>query len=90
MHDLLLAKEILDELGKIAKEKKISNIKSVGIEIGTVALAHDEFEEHAEDITLENLEFNLKNIAQNTPFKEVVFKLKKISGNNWKITDIEV
>lgn len=90
MHDFILAKEIIDELKIIAQEKDMKKIKSVNIEIGQIALAHDGFEEHLEDISVENLKFGLENIAKNTPFEKTDFKIKKISGDNWKITDIEL
>ncbi len=90
MHDFLLAKEIIDELKIIAQEKKLENICSVNVEIGTIALAHDGFEEHTEDISLENLEFGLESIAKNTEFKDTKFNIKKVSGENWRITDVEV
>jgi Zn finger protein HypA/HybF involved in hydrogenase expression len=90
MHDFLLAKEIVDELRKISQEKGLKKIKSVTVEIGQVALAHDDLPEHAEDVSLENLKFGLESIAKNTDFKDVSFDIKKISGENWKITNIEV
>jgi Zn finger protein HypA/HybF involved in hydrogenase expression len=88
MHDFLLAKEIIDEILKIAKDKKLANIKSVKLEIGSVSLSHDNFPEHAEDINLENLRFGLENIAKNTLLKEAKFDIKKAKGINWSIINI--
>lgn len=112
MHDFLLAKEIIDELKKIAQEKGLDKVyphtknalfkpqknhdnfgvgvKSVSIEIGSISLAHDGHPEHTEDISLSNLEFGLKSIAKGTVFENTNFKMKKVNGDNWKITDIEV
>ena len=90
MHDFLLAKEIINKVLEIAKEKNLANVKGVSIEIGSVALAHDDFPEHAEDISLENLEFGLKNIAKNTILKGTKFIISKFKGKSWKIVDIEV
>lgn len=90
MHDFLLAKEIIDELKKIVAEKKLKRIKRVFVEIGSVALAHDGFAEHTEDISEENLAFGLDSIAKKSGFPGVEFRIAKKSGNNWKITDIEV
>jgi Zn finger protein HypA/HybF involved in hydrogenase expression len=90
MHDFLLAKEIIDELKNIAQKKGLNQPKTVSIEIGIISLAHDGFSEHIEDISLENLEFGLKSIAKGTIFEYTEFKIKKVEGNNWKITDIEV
>lgn len=90
MHDFILAKEIIDELKIISQEKKLEKIRSVNVEIGTIALAHDGFEEHTEDISLENLQFGLESIAKNTEFVGVKFNIKKVVGENWKITNIEI
>jgi len=90
MHDFILAKEIIDELGAIIKEKKLESVKKVNIEIGLVSLAHDGHAEHTEDISVENLQFGLMSIIKNTPLEKVEFEIKKVVGDNWKIMDIEV
>jgi Zn finger protein HypA/HybF involved in hydrogenase expression len=90
MHDLMLAKEIIDEITKIAEEKKLTGIKNVRLEIGSVALAHDGIEEHSEDIDIENLRFHLDNIALIKGLNGTHFEIKKIPGENWKIAGIEV
>jgi Zn finger protein HypA/HybF involved in hydrogenase expression len=90
MHDFLLAKEIVDELKKIVAEKKIEKLKKVTIELGSVVMAHDGHPEHAEDISLENLNFGLKSIAKESVFQETEFEIKKIEGDSWKIIEIEV
>lgn len=90
MHDFLLAKEIVDEVLKIAFEKNLQNIRSVSVSIGAVALSHDGFPEHTEDISLENLEFGLKSIAAKTALKNTKFIIYKTDGDNWQITNIEV
>ena len=89
MHDFLLAKEIVDELNVIMAEKKIVKIKKVSLEVGLISLAHDEYPEHAEDISVENLQFGLENIAKNTPLEDVKFTIKKIAGSNWRIVSIK-
>lgn len=90
MHDWMLAKQIINELVKIAKDKKMDKIKRVNIEAGNVALAHDVFLEHSDDINIENLAFGLKNLSKNTVFENAKFEIKEVSGNAWKITDIEI
>ncbi|HAI74150.1 MAG TPA: hypothetical protein DCS28_01130 [Candidatus Moranbacteria bacterium] len=90
MHDFLLAKEIIDELKKIAVEKKIENIKKVSLGIGLISLAHDGHSEHTEDVSMENLEFGLKNISKNTPFENTEFEIKKTAGNSWKIISVKI
>jgi len=90
MHDFILAKEIIDELSNIAREKKLGNIKKVSLEIGMISLAHDGYPEHTEDISIENLEFGIRSISKDTIFKNVEFIIKKVAGNYWKIINIEV
>jgi Zn finger protein HypA/HybF involved in hydrogenase expression len=90
MHDFLLAKEIFDATVKIVAEKKLENIKMVHLEIGSVSLAHDDMPEHTEEISVENLEFALKEISQNTPLAAGEYSIKKVPGESWKITEIEV
>ncbi len=90
MHDFLLAKEIIDELKAIQQKKNVSQIKKVYVEIGSITLSHDGLPEHTEDISLENLEFGLKSITKNSDFEKVDFSIKKVAGDNWKITNIEL
>lgn len=90
MHDFLLAKEIVDEVLKIAFEKNLKDIQSVSVSVGNIALSHDGMLEHTEDISLENLQFGLKSIAKKTVLKNTEFIIYKTGGGNWKITNIEV
>jgi len=90
LHDWILAKEIIGEVEKIIQEKGLSKPKKVNLEIGSISLSHDGMPEHAEDISLENLEFGLESIAKNTILSGVKFGIKKVKGENWKIADIEV
>ena len=90
MHDFLLAKEIIDEILRIAKEKKLASIKNVSLEIGSVSLAHDGFPEHMEDISIDNLKFGLENIAKDTLLKGVKFDIKRVKGDKWRIVNITI
>lgn len=89
MHDFLLAKEIIDEILKIVEEKKLSRISKVFLEIGQISLAHDGFDEHVEDVSIDNLRFGIGNIIRGTILEEAEFDIKKISGENWKLTNLE-
>jgi Zn finger protein HypA/HybF involved in hydrogenase expression len=84
----MLAKEIVDEVLKIVKEKKLSEISSVSLEIGQIALAHDGYAEHVEDISIENLQFGINAIAKGTLLEKTKFDIMKVQGENWKITEI--
>jgi Zn finger protein HypA/HybF involved in hydrogenase expression len=90
MHDFLLAKEIISKLSDIVWEKKIKKVKKVYLEVGQIAMAHDGHPEHLEDISIENLEFGLKNIAKGTNLEKAQFFIQKVEGDSWKIADIEV
>ena len=90
MHDFLLAKEIIEEIAKVANERKLVNVKSVSLEIGSISLSHDNLPEHTEDINLDNLRFGLKSIAPKYGLDKAKFDIKKVAGDSWKITDIEV
>lgn len=90
MHDFLLAKEIIDELGRIAKENKLSKIASVKLEIGDISMSHDGHPEHLEEINLENLRFGLEGIAKNSDiFAGTEFLMNKAEGGNWRIVSID-
>jgi len=89
MHDFLLAKEIIDKILEIAKEKKLSKISKVSVEIGQIALAHDGFDEHVEDISIDNLRFGLENIAKNTVLEGAKFDIDKIEGKSYNIVSVE-
>lgn len=90
MHDFLLAKQIIDKVLDIAKEKKLKNISGVVLEVGSISLSHDGFPEHVEDISVENLKFGLRNIAKGTVLKNANFTIKKVQGEDWKIADISI
>ena len=89
MHDFLLAKQIIDDLKKIAKDKGLNKISGAKIEIGQIALAHDGFDEHIEDISVENLVFGLESIAKGTIAEGAEFKITKTKGENYNIVSIE-
>ena len=91
----MLAKEIIDELLVIAKEKNIKHIKTVSLEIGTGSIPRDhqhahEHAEHLDELNMENVQFGLESVARNTALKDVKFKITKVEGNSWRIVGIEV
>jgi Zn finger protein HypA/HybF involved in hydrogenase expression len=94
MHDFILAKEIIDAVLEIASEKKLENIQSVSLEIGTGSVPHDhqhgDHDEHFDELNIENVQFGIEGIAKDTILKDTKFEIKKITGNNWKITNIKI
>lgn len=89
MHDFMLAKEIVDEVNRIVKEKNLSKIDNVSLEIGQIALAHDSYEEHVEDISIENLQFGISAIIKGSLLEKTIFEIKKTTGEHWRIVAIE-
>jgi len=89
MHDFMLAKEIVDDIMKIVKSEKLSQIEYVNLEIGQIALAHDGHEKHTEDISIDNLKFGIKNIVKGTILERTKFNIKKVKGDHWHLTEIE-
>jgi len=75
MHDLHLANQIVKIANEYAKGKKIKNIT---IELGDIL-------EHGENITPENLQYNINLILP-----KVNVKIFKIQGNHWKLKEISV
>jgi len=89
MHDFLLAKEIVGEVLAVAKEKGLSKVEKVSVEIGLIAMAHDGHAEHTEDISIENLQFGISAIAKGTILEKTIFEIKKVAGEHWKLVEIE-
>jgi len=85
MHDLMLAKEIIDKLMEVAEDKKAAKIRSASLEIGNIAHG-----DHLENVDLDNLIFLLKSITPKYSLDKAKFNIKKTTGDSWKITDIEV
>lgn len=89
MHDFMLAKEIVDDIMKIVKSEKLSQIEYVTLEIGQIALVHDGHDKHVEDISIDNLKFGIKSIVKGTILEKTRFNIKKIKGDHWHLTEIE-
>ena len=93
MHDFLLAKEIVDSVLLIAKEKNLERIKTVSLEIGAGSIPHNhqhEHDEHLDELDMDNVQFGLASIAKNTILKDTKFEIKKIEGGDWKIINLEI
>jgi len=82
MHDLMAAQEILRKALEVAREKKLKKITKIVVELGTVI-------DHDEEITEENISFNLKNLAKGTLAEEAEVVVQKVSGNHYALTEME-
>jgi Zn finger protein HypA/HybF involved in hydrogenase expression len=77
MHDFHLADQIVKIAKEYAVKNNLSQINKIMIELGDII-------EHGENISPENLEFNIKLLLP-----EVAVSIKKIKGDTWKLVSIE-
>ena len=83
MHDIMLAKEILDTAIKQAKKNKLKIISKIVLGLG-------KFVEHNEEILPENLRQNFNLLAKNTMAEKAELIIKKINKLNiWQLEEIE-
>ena len=75
MHDLHLANQIVELARQRARGKKI---KSIAIELGDIL-------EHGENITPENLRYNI-----NLLLPDANVQIDKIEGDSWRLKEILV
>ncbi len=77
MHDFHLADQIVKLVKEHAAKSGLSNITKIVIELGSII-------EHGEQISPENLEFNIKLMM---PVQQV--EIAPIPGDAWKLVSIE-
>jgi Zn finger protein HypA/HybF involved in hydrogenase expression len=82
MHDLHEADKILKIILEYAQKNKLHKVTKAVVELGSVI-------EHGDEINPENLEFNIKMLAQKTPAAGLAIKIKKVKGESWVLKEIE-
>jgi len=82
MHDLHAADQILKLALDKANEHNLLRIKKIEIELGSIV-------EHGEEINPDNLKFNLRLLAKNTPADKAEIVIKTVKGFNWRLVEIE-
>lgn len=82
MHDLHAADQILKLALDKANEHNLLRIKKIEIELGSIV-------EHGEEINPDNLRFNLRLLAKNTPADKAEIVIKTVKGFNWRLVEIE-
>jgi len=82
MHDLHEANKILKVILDYAQQNKLEKVTKAKIELGSVI-------EHGDEISPENLEFNLKILAKNTLAEGMNVEIKKVKGESWVLKEIE-
>lgn len=97
MHDFLLAKEIVDAALAAAEENKLGSVKSVSLEIGGASVPHNHHHDHDhahdghfDELDMENVRFGIESVAKGTVLEKAEFKIKRVDGSSWKITEMEV
>ncbi|MBU3924705.1 hydrogenase maturation nickel metallochaperone HypA [Patescibacteria group bacterium] len=88
MHDLLAAKDIIDEVVENANKNNLKKISKVFIELGNKEYSHGNHS-HIDIIEPENLEFNLKLAAKNTVAENAKFIIKKSDIPDILVKEIE-
>jgi len=81
MHDLHLANQILKLILGYAQKNKLNKVTGATIELGEIV-------EHGSEIAPENLEFNLKMLAQETLAEGLNVVIRKVKGDSWVLKEI--
>jgi len=98
MHDFHLAQQVLKIVLEYAEKNNLKSIKKIELELGSIldlpatpehAHACDGGRGHGEYISPENLIFNFNLLSKNTIAQNAELKIKKISGENWKLVLID-
>ena len=82
MHDFHEADRILKLVLEYAAKNKLKKVKRIVIELGGVW-------EHGEEISPENLKYNIKLLSKNTPAEGAETIINRIKGNAWVLKEIE-
>ena len=82
MHDLHEANKILKVILDYAQKNKLVRVTKAVIELGSVI-------EHGDEISSENLEFNLLMLAKNTVAQGMEVKIEKVKGESWVLKEIK-
>lgn len=82
MHDLHEADKILKIILNYAEKNKLHKVLSAVIELGSII-------EHGDEISPENLVFNLQMLSKNTMAEGMNVKIVKFKGDSWILKEIE-
>lgn len=82
MHDFHLADTIYKTIMDYATQNGLKKVTSASIELGSMV-------EHGEEILPDNLDFNIKMLAEGGPADGLKLDIVRASGNSWTLKDIE-
>jgi len=81
MHDLHEANKILKLILDYASKNKLSKVITAVIELGSII-------EHGDEISAENLKFNLRMLAKDTLAQGLDIRINKIKGDKLVLKEI--
>jgi len=82
MHDFHLADSIYRAIMKEAEIRNLKKITKAAIEIGSIV-------EHGEEVLPENLDFNIRMLAEGGMAENLELEISKTAGDNWMLKEIE-
>jgi len=82
MHDFHLADSIYKTIIDYAAKNGLKKIIKVSIELGSVV-------EHGEEVLPQNLEFNIKMLAEGGIAEGLAVEISRGAGGNWTLKEIE-
>ena len=82
MHDFHLADSIYKAIIEEAQKNNLKKISHIVIELGSIV-------EHGEEVLPENLEFNIKMLAEGGIADGLAINISRGEGNNWTLKEIE-
>lgn len=82
MHDFHLADTIYKTIMDYAAKNGLKKVTSVSIELGSMV-------EHGEEILPDNLDFNIKMLAEGGLADGLSLNIVRVSGNAWTLKEIE-
>lgn len=82
MHDFHLADSIYKVLMEYAQKNNLKKITKAVIELGSIV-------EHGEEVLPQNLEFNIKMLAEGGIAEGLIVEIARGEGNNWTLKEIE-
>ncbi|MBU1131593.1 hypothetical protein KJ840_05685 [Patescibacteria group bacterium] len=82
MHDIHEANRIANVIREYVNKHQLHKLSNIKIELGAII-------EHGQDISPENLDFNLRMILKDLVNHQTKIDIKKIKGESWKLVLIE-
>jgi len=82
MHDFHLADIIYKTILDYGQKNNLKKITKAAIELGVIV-------EHGEEVLPENLDFNIKMLAEGGPAEGIELKITSAPGDSWILKEIE-